>query len=130
MRRGTTGDSEASLLRVLAAVDDPEAMGAMLKEVLTDAEYRALCRRWTILKRLREGHTQRAVAAEIGGSLCNVTRGAKILRNPRSIAARLLAGESEPGNSGPEIPEIPEFPGGTGNKTKHQPGKGLGRKKK
>ena len=66
MRRGTTGDSEASLLCVLAAVDDPATMGALLKEVLTDAEYRALCRRWTILKRLREGRTQRAVAAEIG----------------------------------------------------------------
>ena len=100
MRRGERTDSEASLLEVLSAVGDPAEMGALLKEILTDAEYRALCRRWTILARLHEGWTQRAVAKEIGGSLCNVTRGARILRNPRSVAARLLGGASGAGRDG------------------------------
>ena len=100
MRRFADKETEEDLLRVLAAVDEPGKMGRLLKEVLTDTEYGALCRRWAILRLLERGLTQRAIAGEIGGSLCNVTRGARILRNPRSIAAEMLRREAACGAKG------------------------------
>lgn len=85
-------ETEAGLLAALAGTDEPGEMRALLTEVLTAAEYRALVRRWAILELLERGFTQRRIAEEIGGSLCNVTRGAKILRNPESVAAKALRG--------------------------------------
>ena len=92
MKTGTWSrtESEEGLLRTLASIGDAELLRALLKEVLTDAEYRAIAKRWAILEMLRAGLPQRTVAREIGGSLCNVTRGARILRNPDSVAARFL----------------------------------------
>ena len=83
-------ETEAGLLAALAGTGDAGEMRALLTEVLTAAEYRALVRRWAILELLERGFTQRKIAEEIGGSLCNVTRGAKILRNPESVAAKAL----------------------------------------
>jgi len=39
---------------------------------------------------LRAGVPQREIARRIGGSLCNVTRGARLLRNPNCSSARLM----------------------------------------
>lgn len=100
MRRFADKETEKDLLRVLAGVDAAAEMGRLLKEILTDTEYGALCRRWAILRLLERGYTQRAIAGEIGGSLCNVTRGARILRNPRSIAAKMLRREAARGAKG------------------------------
>lgn len=83
-------ETEAGLLAALAGTSEAGEMRALLTEVLTAAEYRALVRRWAILELLERGFTQRKIAEEIGGSLCNVTRGAKILRNPESVAAKAL----------------------------------------
>lgn len=97
MKTGTwkRAESEVSFLRTLASIDDPELLRALLKEVLTDAECKALSKRWAILEMLRAGMPQRTVAREIGGSLCNVTRGARILRNPDSVAARFIPEKKE-----------------------------------
>ena len=49
------------LLAVLAGLDDADAIGDLLVDLLTPAEVDAIAERWAIVKALAEGHTQRAV---------------------------------------------------------------------
>ena len=81
---------EAHLLRALCSITDPAEMRLVLNDLLTRSEYAALKKRWVILNLLRDKIPQREIARRIGGSLCNVTRGARLMRNPKSASAALL----------------------------------------
>lgn len=81
---------EADLLAGLCTIHDPAQLRRIMGELLTPSEYAALLRRWTILKMLSDGHTQRETARAIGGSLCNVTRGARVLRTGTAATLKLL----------------------------------------
>ena len=61
-----------------------------LLEILTASEVETLSKRWRILKMLKAGKTQREIAKELNVSLCKVTRGAKILKNPKSAVSKIL----------------------------------------
>jgi TrpR family trp operon transcriptional repressor len=81
---------EAHLLQALCAIDDPVEMRRVLSDLLTRSELAALQKRWAILCLLRDGIPQREIARRIGGSLCNVTRGARLMRNPACASAALM----------------------------------------
>ncbi len=93
--------SDTDLLKALCTIEDPAEMRRVLGDLLTCSEVAALKKRWTILRLLREGMPQRKIAQRIGGSLCNVTRGARLLRNPDCASAKLMekleAGSSQKG---------------------------------
>ena len=61
-----------------------------LLEILTASEVETLSKRWRILKMLKAGKTQREIAKELNVSLCKVTRGAKIIKNPKSVVSKIL----------------------------------------
>ncbi len=82
---------EAHLLNALCSIDDPVEMRRVLSDLLTRSEIAALQKRWAILCLLREGVPQREIARRIGGSLCNVTRGARLLRDKACASATLMA---------------------------------------
>lgn len=69
-------------------------------EILTEAELETLSKRWRIFKMLIAGKTQRDIAQELKVSLCKVTRGAKILKNQKSIVRKYLIKEKNNGNNG------------------------------
>ena len=75
---------------VLCQIDQPAAMGRFLAEILTPAEQQALALRWQLMERLAAGVPQRQIAAELGISLCKITRGAKILKDPTAITQHYL----------------------------------------
>ncbi len=81
---------EADLLQALCTIKDPNEMRRVLGDLLTRSELVALRKRWTILRLLREGMPQRKIAQKIGGSLCNVTRGARLQRDPKCASAALM----------------------------------------
>ncbi len=66
-------------------------METFLSELLTPSELHDLVLRWELLELLKEGVSQRKVAARLGVSLCKITRGAKLLKRADSVAARMLA---------------------------------------
>lgn len=103
LKHSMTKSLESELLRLLCDVNDPVTMKAFLKELLTHSEYMALQKRWKILRLLQKKVPQREVARQIGGSLCNVTRGARLLRRKQCITRKLTqeqietpTGESHP----------------------------------
>jgi len=82
---------EKELLKALRAVDGKERLlGDLLQEILTPAELQALRRRWKIMRLLHAGYTQRQVARMLRCSLCNVTRGARVLKRPDGLMRCIL----------------------------------------
>ena len=81
---------EAHLLNALCSIEDPIEMRRVLSDLLTRSEIAALQKRWAILCLLREGMPQREIARRIGGSLCNVTRGARLLRDKTCASSTLM----------------------------------------
>lgn len=100
MSRNDKGEKKSCLdgiCSVLCQIDQPEQMTRFLEEILTPAEQKDLSLRWQLMKMLLEGIPQRHIAAELGISLCKITRGAKILKSDNSISKRYLNNEDEHG---------------------------------
>lgn len=78
------------LAKVFASVESAENMEQLMGELFTENELSALILRWELMKMLKEGKTQRAIAKDLHVSLCKVTRGNKILKNINSMSGKLL----------------------------------------
>ena len=79
--------------KLVKNIDTEAEITAFLRELLTESEIETLTKRWRILEMLKEGCTQREIAKELQVSLCKVTRGAKIMKDKRSILAKYLLKE-------------------------------------
>lgn len=78
------------LAGVFCRIENPKEMRAFFEELFTPAERKDFSLRWELMKLLKQGMPQRKIASELGISLCKITRGAKILRNPKSVTNRIL----------------------------------------
>ncbi len=78
--------------RILADIHDPDDMKRFLAEMLTPTERRNMDLRWRLMKLLTRGMPQREIASRLGISLCKITRGARILKKPESVARAILEG--------------------------------------
>lgn len=78
------------LAQVFASVEDATDMEQLMNELFTENELSALHLRWELMKMLKEGKTQRQIAADLHVSLCKVTRGNKILKDENSMSGKLL----------------------------------------
>lgn len=80
----------AEMARTIAAVDDPALVEGFLYSLLTKAEVDEIAKRWALVKRIAEGVPQRTIAAELGLSLCKITRGSRELKKEGSPFKRML----------------------------------------
>lgn len=78
----------------LASLRDPSEVKVFLDELLTPAEVHDLALRWQLLELLGQGVPQREIAHRLGISLCKITRGSRILKNPGSVARRFVVSRS------------------------------------
>jgi len=74
-----------NMIDAFCSVGDPDAMKKLFSEIFTSSELADLNLRWKLLSELGTGHTQRDIAKKLGVSLCKITRGAKILKNEKSL---------------------------------------------
>ncbi|MFH1476302.1 MAG: Trp family transcriptional regulator [Verrucomicrobiota bacterium] len=72
------------LAAVLADTNDSAAMQDLLEALLTPRERARLALRWHLVCLLTSGMHQRAIARQLGISLCNITRGSRELKR-RSV---------------------------------------------
>ena len=72
------------LAAVLADTRESAAMRSLLEALLTPRERSRLALRWRLVCLLTSGVHQRAIARQLGISLCNITRGSRELKR-RSV---------------------------------------------
>jgi TrpR family trp operon transcriptional repressor len=78
-----SGKDEAELrdlAGVLARMGRAEEIHEVLHALLTPREREKITLRWKLVCMLEKGMTQRAIAAELGVSLCKITRGSHELK--------------------------------------------------
>lgn len=80
---------------ILKNLKTDESVCEFLTDLLTENEISTLSKRWRILKLLAQGKTQRDIATELNVGLCKVTRGAKILKNKKSVITKNLIKEKK-----------------------------------
>ncbi|MFA5513436.1 MAG: Trp family transcriptional regulator [Sphaerochaetaceae bacterium] len=77
-------DDLEQLIDLFAKTNNYLEMQKLFEELFTQREKYDFALRWRLLKELYDGKTQRAIASELGISLCKITRGSKILKDPSS----------------------------------------------
>lgn len=88
-----------TISKILNTLKTSSEIYNFMLEILTEAELTTLSKRWQILRMLSNGSTQREIAKELQVSLCKVTRGSKILKNPNSIVNKILIKEKNNGKN-------------------------------
>jgi len=78
------------LEKAVARIDDAAAMHRFFEEIFTPAERRTLGLRWELMRLLRQEVPQRDIAERLNISLCKITRGSRILKDPASVTNRLM----------------------------------------
>jgi TrpR family trp operon transcriptional repressor len=87
-------DRLAELAELIHQAPDAGLVEGFLRELLTPSEIEGISFRWELVKRLDQGRSQRAIAAELGLSLCKITRGSRILKRPDSALRAVLAAQA------------------------------------
>lgn len=90
MTEDMTTLSLKELSQSLSAIDNVELMEEFLKCLLTENEVLEVTSRWALVKKIRDGQTQRSIASELGLSLCKITRGSKELKKDNSAFRQVL----------------------------------------
>jgi len=85
-----SGKDIQAVADLFAGVSDRKAMRGLLDEILTPAELHDLALRWRLVQRLHDDVPQRTIAVELGISLCKITRGSRILKQPRGVIRQIL----------------------------------------
>ena len=80
----------ADLARLLERAAAGKSLEPLLAELLTPGELRDIGLRLRLLRLLCDGVSQRKITAALGISLCKITRGSRILKNPGSVVKKLL----------------------------------------
>lgn len=75
--------NKKNLLRVLTEITDPGVMDKFLTDILTPQEYDDIITRWQIVTHLVTGQPQRSIAKKLGVSIAKITRGSRMLLNPK-----------------------------------------------
>ncbi len=78
------------IIEVFVKTSSTDQMHALFNEMFTDREKYDFALRWRLMKDLYEGKSQREIAREQGISLCKITRGSKILKQPGSQMKKVL----------------------------------------
>ncbi len=80
---------------LLTKIKHLKTMEALLTELLTKKEIENIALRLELLKKLKKGDSQRKISKSLKISLCKITRGSKILKNPNSILKSIIQSNND-----------------------------------
>ena len=83
-------DDLHELIDIFTRTNNYEQMQKLFEELFTQREKYDFALRWRLMKDLHAGKTQREIAHNLGISLCKITRGSKILKDPESQMNMIL----------------------------------------
>ncbi|MDC7225578.1 MAG: Trp family transcriptional regulator [Spirochaetales bacterium] len=83
-------DSLKELSIAFSRADDPDLIYRFLECLLTQNEMSEVASRWALVKMLDQGISQRNIAAQLGLSLCKITRGSKELQKEESAFKKMI----------------------------------------
>jgi TrpR family transcriptional regulator, trp operon repressor len=83
------------MIDAFCSVTDREDMRRLFAEIFTSAELDDLSLRWKLLAELSEGRTQRDISKRLGISLCKITRGARLLKDDKSVLRSIFTKDTE-----------------------------------
>jgi len=86
-----TNENIAELAAALAKTDDGGFIADFLRCLLTPSEVADIAKRWALVKELKRKVPHRAIAKDYSLSLCKITRGSRVLKQPNSAFERMLA---------------------------------------
>jgi len=78
------------LAEALARADDPRLIKSFLESLLTENEVTDISSRWTLVRLIARGMSQRTISRELGLSLCKITRGSRELKKDDSPFAHMI----------------------------------------
>lgn len=78
------------LAHALAQADDPTLIKSFLESLLTENEVSDISSRWTLVRLIDRGMSQRNISRELGLSLCKITRGSRELKKGNSPFADMI----------------------------------------
>ena len=82
--------SMREVAEAFASLKTADDVRRFLGELCTPSECRDIALRWHLMKRLLDGVPQRAIAKDLGLSLCKITRGSRVLKHPDAVVTGLL----------------------------------------
>jgi TrpR family trp operon transcriptional repressor len=89
-----TDENITQICEIISKLNKSEEVKEFFSELFTESEIKDVVQRWNILKMLGKNESQRNISKALAVSLCKVTRGAKILKNDKSITRKILFDES------------------------------------
>lgn len=78
------------ICELLATMDNAQDVFDFFDCLFTKPELKDFSKRWSLVKELDSGTTQREIAKKFGISLCNITRGSRELRKENSAFRKAL----------------------------------------
>ena len=82
--------SMREVAEAFASLKTADDVRRFLGELCTPSECRDIALRWHLMKQLLDGVPQRAIAKDLGLSLCKITRGSKYMKDEASLFRRLV----------------------------------------
>ena len=83
-------NSIKELCHILSEIKDENLIYDLFGCLFTKPELKDFSKRWSLVKELDAGTTQREIAKKYNMSLCNITRGSKELKKENSAFRKIL----------------------------------------
>ena len=89
-RKALLDDGLREMCNLIAKNNDPQTIYDFFGCLFTKSELKDFSKRWSLVKELDEGTTQREIAKKYNLSLCNITRGSREMKKENSAFQKVL----------------------------------------
>jgi TrpR family trp operon transcriptional repressor len=86
----TKPEEDREFIDVFSKITDGKTMEKFFSEIFSPAEVQTFSLRWKLMKMLKAKIPQRNIASKLHISLCKITRGAKVLKNPDAVTNQYI----------------------------------------